>query len=193
MLRSMTSRRSALVAVGRASSICLLALETFGCVGHPVAVPGFFRYSRFEVKALLERNRIDNQVAWELDRNSDGSRLYVYASAEWAGILESTGRLTVVSPKPAPRAYLNDKGEWAAWLTASGAHFIGWTRQAKGLWADRGAHHYLLKSNDGRLELGTTDGRHKQTLDGGFDPLRIFSQQGKVYVFGVWREANEKR
>ncbi len=193
MLRDRTCQGSVLLSPRRVVWICLLAMWAGACVGPPVPVPGFFRYSRFEVTAFLERSNAKETHAWEVRRSSDGSRLYLYAFSEWAAILEPSGKLTVVARMPASVAYLNDEGQWAAWLTPGEAHFLGWTRPAKGLWADHGARHYLMETNEGTLELGTTDGRIKQPLDSGFHPLRIFAHDGKVYVFGVWREANETR
>jgi hypothetical protein len=164
------------------------------CAGPPVPVPGFYRYSRFEVTGFLERSKAKETRAWKIGRNSDGSRLHLYAFSEWAATLESAGKLTVVARKPASVAYLNDEGQWAAWLTPGEAHFLGgWTRPAHRLWADPGARHYLVQSSEGTLELGTTDGRRKQPVAAGFDPLGIFAHDGKVYVFGVWREADETK
>src|SRR5688572_6969077 len=183
MLRHRTCEGSGLPSATCAVWICLLVMGAGACVGPPVPVPGFFRYSRFELTEFLKRSKVKQGWASQVGRDSTGSRLYLYGFSDSATILDTEGKLTFVPQKPSSLAYLNDEGQWAAWLTPGEAHFLGWTRPAKGLWADPGARHYLMETNEGTLELGTTDGRLKQPVAGGFHPLRIFAHDGKVYVF----------
>lgn len=193
MLRGRASLGSALFSPRRAGSICLLVFGASACAGPPVPVPGFFRYDRREANAVLERNGVKQDWVSEAGRDSTGLRLHLYGFSDAAAIIDAGGKQTIVPQKPSSVAYLNDEGQWAAWLTPGEAHFVGWNWPAKALWVDHGARHYLLETKEGTLELGTTDGRLKQPLDGVFHPLRIFAHDRKVYVFGVWSEANETR
>lgn len=193
MLRGRTSLGSALFSPRRGGSICLLVFGASACAGPPVPVPGFFRYDRRDANAVLERNGEKQGWVSEAGRDSTGSKLHLYGFSDAATIIDAGGKRTIVLQKPSSVAYLNDEGQWAAWLTPGEAHFVGWNRPAKALWVDHGARHYLLETKERTLELGTTDGRLKQPLGGGFSPLRIFAHDGKVYVFGVWREANETK
>ena len=95
--------------------------------------PGFFRYARREANAFLERNNVKQGWISQVGRDSTGSRLYLYGFSDAATILDAAGKLTFVPQKPSSAAYLNNEGRWAAWLTAGEAHFVGWTRPAKGL------------------------------------------------------------
>jgi hypothetical protein len=193
MLRGKTSQGAARFSARRAGSICLLVFGASACAGPPVPVPGFFRFDRREADAFLQRNGVKQEWVSEAGRDSTGAKLHLYGFSDAATIVDARGKRTIVLQKPSSVAYLNDEGQWAAWLTPGEAHFVGWTRPAKRLWVDHGARHYLLETKEGTLELGTTDGRLKQPLDGGFHPLRIFAHDGKVQVFAVAREAKETR
>jgi hypothetical protein len=179
-----------------------------------VSVPGFFRYSREEVMAALK----GGGVAWgviDLDRDSQGSRLYVYSywadvavhGGDRAVILSANAKVTRVSEKlpgvtgdKPYRAYLNDEGHWGAWLTPGEANFNGWTRAVfqQWLWVDHGAGHYVIALDErGSLELGTTDGRVRQSV-AAFEPRTmdalpraLFSHEGTIYLFRVRRGAIE--
>jgi len=192
MLLHRTCDGSGLLSARRSVWICVL-VGASACAGPPVPVPGFFRYDRQEANAFLEQSGVKQERVSQAGRDSTGARLFLYGYSDAATILDEGGKRTFVPQKPSSVAYLNDEGQWAAWLTPGEAHFVGWTRPAKGLWADHGARHYLLETNEGTLELGTTDGRLKQPLEDRFHPLRVFGLDGKVYVFGVWREAKETR
>jgi len=172
--------------------IPLLTMAVSACVGPTVPVPGFFRYEQRTVDGFLEQSNVEQEWVAHVGRDSTGGRLYLYGFSDAATILDVDGELAFVPEKPSPVAYLNDKGQWAAWLAGGKAHFQGWSRPAKRLWTDPGTRHYLIRTQEETLELGTVDGRLKESLDG-FDPLGVFAHDNRVYVFGVWVAANETR
>jgi len=181
---------------------CLFLLVGSCSVGPPVPVPGLFRYSREEADAFVKQTNLEPKKAmpeWvmEMGRDSLGSRLYLYGFSDSAAIVDTGGKLTLV-PEKVPRkvggeiargAWLNDAGQWAAWVTPGEAHFLGWTRPAKMLWVDPGVRHYVVETDEGVLELGTTDGRLKQSV-AGLDPLDRFAHADTIYLFGL-RGRNE--
>jgi hypothetical protein len=176
--------------------VCLVLLVGSGCRGHPIVpVPGLYRYSRDEAEAFLKLANPEPKEAmpeWVADmgRDSVGSRLYLYGFYVSAAIVDAGGKVTLVpAPKGVPprtslRAHLNDAGQWAAWATPGEAHFIGWTRPADGLRVDPGVRHYWITMKDGTQELGTTDGRLKQSV-AGLDPLSLYAHESTIYLFGI--------
>ena len=140
-------------------------------------------------------------------RDSSGSRLYLYGWSEVATVDESGKLMPVSKALPSKelcgaagssedtckglwkRAYLNDAGSWAAWMSMTEAHFGDWSRPVSSgqMWVDPGVTHYLVRPKEGGLELGTVDGRLKQSI-GEIDPLGLYSVEGAVYVFGVRAE-----